>query len=572
MAFDGITVCALVDELNKTLTGGRIFKVAQPESDELLLTVKNEGTTYRLVISVNASVPLVYLTDENRQSPPVAPSFCMLLRKHIQNGRIISVSQPSLERIITLNIEHMDEMGDLAVKKLIIELMGKHSNIIFTDKDNVIMDSIKHVGYNISSIRQVLPGMDYFVPESIKKADPLNTDRSEFAAVVSAFPHDIPKAVSQGYAGISYFTAQMVFSSQEPSQEPDIDAAFFLFNELRKKISEKDFAPEIYFENNEPFEYSVLKYEEHGFKKTLDFKSISALLVYYYREKEKRLRIRQKSADLRKIVATLLEKDIKKYDIHSKQLSDTQKKDKYRVYGELLNTYGYNVSLGSDSVTVPNYYTGEDLTIPLDPQLSALENSKKYFDRYNKLKRTEEAARVLLSQTEDEIKHLESVQNFLEMASSEDDLSQIKEELVKSGYIKKGSGAAKKAQVRSKPLHYLTKEGFHIYVGKNNIQNEYITFEVANGNDWWFHAKKIPGSHVIVKTEGKKLPDSVFEDAARLAAHYSKAGGSSRVEVDYVLRKEVKHPNGSKPGFVVYYTNYSMLIDTDISGLSLIDG
>ena len=247
-----------------------------------------------------------------------------------------------------------------------------------------------------------------------------------------------------------------------------------------------------------------------------------------------------------------------------KQLRDTEKMDKYKVYGELLNTYGYSARPGDKKIRVLNYYTNEEIDIPLDETKTALENAQKYFEKYNKMKRTYEALAALTVEVKAEIDHLESLQNSLEIAVSEDDLASIREEMVRSGYIRR-KGGEKTPKLKSSPFHYITKEGFHIYVGKNNLQNEEITFNLANGNDWWFHAKKIPGSHVIVKTEGKELPDSVFEDAARLAAHYSKAKGADKVEVDYVRRKEVKHPNGSKPGFVVYYTNYSMLIDTEIS-------
>jgi len=297
---------------------------------------------------------------------------------------------------------------------------------------------------------------------------------------------------------------------------------------------------------------------------------MSTLLESYYAEKNTLTRIRQKSSDLRHIVQTALERTIKKYDLQMRQIEDTQKRDTYRIYGELLNTYGYSAAPGARSLEALNYYTGETVTIPLDPTLSATENAKKYFDRYGKLKRTYEVLSELTGEVKEEIDHLESISTALDIALHEEDLVQIKEELVGSGYIRK-KGSAKKQKVTSKPFHYISSDGFHIYVGKNNYQNDQLTFQFANGNDWWFHAKQIPGSHVVVKMENaQELPDRTFEEAARLAAYYSKGRNQEKVEIDYVQKKHVKKPGGGRPGFVVYYTNYSMAIDSDISGIRVV--
>ena len=304
-------------------------------------------------------------------------------------------------------------------------------------------------------------------------------------------------------------------------------------------------------------------YEEKE-KKVYD--SISELLWSYYSEKSAVTRIRQKSTDLRKIVTTALERNVKKYDLQVKQLADTEKREKYKVYGELLHTYGYQIEAGAKKATVPNYYTGEEIEIPLDDQLTPMENAKKYFDRYGKLKRTYEALTEYVQETGEEVEHLRSVVNALDLAQDEADLSQIREELVQSGYIRH-KGNKKKEKIVSRPLHFISSDGFDMYVGKNNFQNEEITFQMAQGGDWWFHAKQAPGSHVIVKTHGDELPDRTFEEAARLAAYYSSMRGSDKVEIDYVEKKQVKKPNGGKPGFVVYYTNYSMVIDSDISNI-----
>lgn len=577
MAFDGITVAALTKELKDNLINARISKIAQPESDELLLTIKPvNGNQLRLLICASASLPLLYLTDKNKQSPITAPNFCMLLRKHISNGRIVDIYQPSLERIINIQIEHLDEMGDLKTKTLVVELMGKHSNIIFLNSDGTIIDAIKHIPSSVSSVREVLPGREYFIPVTIEKKNPLTETKIGFIDTIKSCISPIYKAVYTSYTGFSPLFAHELCYLADIDPEiiaTDLNetAILSLYNSFSKNmdyLKNGSFSPTIFIENGIPNEYSAIDYS--SFENKIKFDSISALLQEYYAKKEQITRIRQKSVDLRRIVETILERDIKKYDLQLKQIKDTEKKDTYRIYGELLNTYGYNVAPESRSVTVLNYYTNEDIAIPLDPTINAIDNAKKYFAKYNKLKRTYEALITLTADVKAEIQHLESIENSLNIAVSEDDLNAVKEEMIVSGYIKKHSHD-KIPKVKSKPFHYVTKEGFHIYVGKNNLQNEEITFKLANGNDWWFHAKKIPGSHVIVKTEGAELPDSVFEDAARLAAHYSKASNAQKVEVDYVRRKEIKHPNGSKPGFVVYYTNYSILIDTDISRLTQVD-
>ena len=294
------------------------------------------------------------------------------------------------------------------------------------------------------------------------------------------------------------------------------------------------------------------------------------MLEGFYASRNVYTRIRQKSADLRRIVSTALERNRKKYQLQQKQLADTEKREKYKVYGELLHTYGYGLAEGAKELVATNYYNGEEVTIPLDETLNAMENAQKYFDRYGKLKRTYEALTDLIQETKAEIDHLESISTSLDIALSEDDLTQIKEELTDYGYIKRKS-SDRKAKIKSKPLHYLSSDGYHIYVGKNNYQNEELTFKFATGNDWWFHAKGMPGSHVIVKAGNEELPDRVFEEAGKLAGYYSKGRENDKIEIDYLQKKNVKKPNGGAPGFVVYYTNYSLTIHPDISGLTLLD-
>ncbi len=578
MALDGITIAAVADELDQVLTGGRIAKIAQPENDELLLTVKTPQGQRRLYLSASASLPLIYLTGENKTSPMTAPGFCMLLRKHIGNGRITKISQPHLERIIRLDIEHLDEMGDLCQKRLIVEIMGKHSNIIFCDDKGMIIDSIKHVSSQMSSVREVLPGRDYFIPDTMSKKDPLDLSGTDFAEALKEKPVPVGKAFYTSFTGISPVAAEEVcalsgIESGIPAKDLSADELLHLYRQFSYYIEQvrcKSFQPVIYYDGNTPKEFSALPLSHFEHYRKEAFGSISKVLATYYATKNTQTRIRQKSTDLRHVVQTALERSRKKYDLQSRQVKDTQNRDKYKVYGELINTYGYNLEPGAKDLACLNYYTGEEITIPLDNTKTPQENSQKYFAKYNKQKRTFEALSELIKETADDIEYLESISNALDIALSEADLLQIKEELMQSGYIRR-KFSKKKVKLTSKPLHYISSDGYHMYVGKNNLQNDELTFSFANGNDWWFHAKKTPGSHVIVKSGGGELPDRTFEEAGRLAAYYSKKQGSSKVEIDYVEKKHVKKPNGAKPGFVVYYTNYSLVIDSDISKIRQAD-
>lgn len=578
MAFDGITIAAMVQELHQNLDGGRFNKIAQPEADALMITGKGANGQCRLLLSANASLPLIYFTDKNKPSPLTAPNFCMLLRKHIGSARISSIYQPGMERVVEFGLEHRNEMGDPCKKFLIIELMGKHSNIIFCDENRMILDSIKHVSSHMSSVREVLPGRDYFLPHTQEKSDPLTITEAEFIERVCSKPCNISKAIYSTLTGLSPLIAEEIcyrasIDGSDAAQSLDETACTHLYHtflRLMEQVQNREFTPNIIYRGEEPVEYGVFPYQQFGSEYHSEtFDSVSTMLETYYATRSLLTRIHQKSSDLRRVVQTALERNRKKYNIQKKQLNDTAKKDKFKVYGELINTYGYGLEEGCRSFKALNYYTNEEITIPLDPTLTPAQNSKKYFDKYGKLKRTEEAVTEQLADTESEISHLESISNALDIARSESDLSQIKEELTEYGYIKRHytNKKGQKAQPKSRPLHYISSDGFDIYVGKNNFQNDELTFKFATGNDWWFHAKKMAGSHVIVRTKDGELPDRTFEEAGRLAAWYSKGHSAPKVEIDYIQKKHVKKPAGAKPGFVVYYTNYSLMASPDISDL-----
>ena len=578
MAFDGITIANIVTELNQTITGGKINKIAQPENDELIITIKNQRKQYRLFLSASASLPLIYLTETNKPSPLTAPNFCMLLRKHIGSGKIIAIEQPGMERIIRFTIEHLNELGDLCTKYLIVEIMGKHSNIIFCNEEDQIIDSIKHVSAHMSSVREVLPGRPYFIPETQSKLNPFVLTEEIFQEKIFPRPVNVAKAIYTSITGISPLMAEEVcyragIDGGIPTDGlEDVERVHLAHTFLRMvdDIRDGHFEPNIIYKGKEPVEFACFPLSQYQDYRAVSYPSIFPVLETYYAEKNIVTKMRQKTVDLRKIVQNALERNVKKYQLQQKQLKDTEKKEKYRVWGELLNTYGYEVEPGAKSMEALNYYTNEMIQIPLDETMTPQENAKKYFDKYSKLKRTKEALDTLLQETGDEIKHLESIAASLDIASSEEDLVQIKEEMMEYGYVKRKNTGGKKVKVTSRPYHYISSDGYDIYVGKNNFQNDELSFKFASGNDWWFHAKGQPGSHVIVKSKNEELPDRTFEEAGKLAAYYSKGRQAPKVEIDYTQKKNLRKPTGGKPGFVVYYTNYSLLIEPDITGLQQI--
>lgn len=571
MAFDGIVISNLSYELHSNLVGGRISKISMPEENELIFTIKNNAKTYRLFISASASLPLIYLTDINKPAPKVAPAFLMLLRKYIGSAKITNIFQMGLERILCFELEHLNELGDLSRKKMYVEIMGKHSNIIFTDENNKIIDSIKRISANMSSLREVLPGREYFLPKELQKKELLNIELKEFTEILKSKEYPLSKSIYMNFAGISPLIAEEIIiraslSSQSSCvslSELEYTHLFHTIENLLEDINTHNFNPNIIYKGEEALEFSSIRlfsYKSESYNE-VDYTSVSKMLYDYYYAREVFLLNRQKSFDLRKIVNTALERASKKYDLQEKQLQDADKKDIYRVYGDLLNTYGYSLKGGESSFTAENFYdNNNEITIPLDKNKSAKENAKKYYDKYAKLSRTTKALSEEILKTKSDIEHLQSIQTALEVSSDDESLSQIRQELVDFGYIKKYS-SSKKQKITSHPYHYISSDGYDIYVGKNNYQNEELTFKVATGNDWWFHAKGIPGSHVILKSNNEEeLPDRAYEEAASLAAFYSKAKDADKVEVDYIQKKNIKKVAGAAPGFVIYHSNWSMVV------------
>ena len=570
MALDGITLTALTTEIRDKCVGGRISRIAEPEAHEILLTIKS-GAQQRLILSADPSLPLITLTETNKPSPMTAPGFLMLLRKHLQGGRIISVTQPGLERAVRIEVEHLNELGDLCRKALILELMGKHSNLIFVDEDDRIIDAIRRVPSSVSSVREVLPGRPYFLPNTQQKTDPLSVSREAFSALFNERHSPLEKAVNEALTGLSPLMAREIvltagFDGSECADDLSAEERARLYDGLQQvlePVRKEEFSPRIYFHHGKQLEFSAVPLAVYQNEEVRLYDSMSKAMEAYFGAKSAQVRMKQRSADLRHILQLSLERTSKKLDLQQKQLKDTEKRDKLKRNGELLKAYGYLAEPGAKELVCQDWNEeGKEIRVPLDETLSASENSQKYFERYQKLKRTFEATTKQIAETEADLVYLRSVAAHLASAENEADLIGIKAELAETGWIRKNKSTGKKdkAPKAGQPMKFISSDGFTIYVGKNNLQNEEVTFKLASGGDWWFHVKGQPGSHVIVKSEGRELPDRCFEEAAALAAWYSSAPRGEKTEVDYTLKKEIKKPGLYKPGMVIYHTNYSLTI------------
>lgn len=579
MALDGITTSAIVSELKSALVGGRIDKIHQPVADEIRMTIRGLGSgAKKIIISANSAHPRIHLTESTRENPMTAPLFCMVMRKHIAGGKIVDICQPNFERIIILRVESANEMGDITTKNLILEIMGKHSNLILTDENGKILDSIKRVTHEKSSVREVLPGKEYVFPPSQDKKNPLEAEKGDFLFSLHLQEgRKLQEFIYQTYTGISPIMAGEICSragldASNSCQETNMEEGERLFTAFGKTMAEikaASYQPAIYYqkENNRIVDFAVLEMTQFSGLQKNSFDSVSALLEGFYQERDNAAHIRQKAHDMRRLVMSNIERCVKKKEIQFKTRRETKGMELWKKKGELLTANIYAVPQGVTTFKTIDYYEADmpEIEIAIDPAKTPAENAQKYFSKYNKAKRTLAALEIQEKQNEEELVYLESVLNALDNAKDDADLSEIRTELAESGFIrrqvqKKGAQKPKK----SKPLHYVSSDGYDIFVGKSNLQNDELTLRMAEPTDIWMHTKDIPGSHVIIRTNGQsELPEATMEEAANLAAFYSKAKNSSMVPVDYTQRKNIKKPNGAKPGMVIYLTNRTIYITPD---------
>ena len=563
MAFDAVAVRCLVKDLKDKLINSRIDKIHQPEKDEITINLRTMTDNFKLVLSASPAHPRVHFTNVSKKNPISAPMFCMLLRKHIGSGKITDIEQIGFERIIKFSIESYDELGDLTTKYLIVEIMGRHSNIILTNQDMRILDCIKHIDFTVSSVRQLLPGLDYVSPPVQDKTD--LTEISETANIDFSSPiQTADKAILSAIAGISPLTSREIVyrafgrTDVKCSELTDNGRNKLLYEtvKLAKDVQQNNFSPCMIINSasGKLMEFSatpITQYE--SLAEIKEFDDISVLLDTFYRTRDMHERMRQKSADLVKLLNNNIERVSKKLGILNKTLADSE--NKYKIYGDLLMANLYNMKNGQSSVEVIDYYKEDSPTvkIPLSPQLSPSQNAQKYYKRYNKAKNAEIEAAKQIENAKNDLEYLESTLAAIETSDTESDLNAIRAELIAEGYLNRKFNPKKQKQNASKPMHFVSSDGFDIYVGKNNTQNDYLTLKFANSSDLWFHTKNIHGSHTIIKLGlDKYVPKTTITEAAELAAYYSKGRDSSQVPVDFTQIKNVKKPNGAKPGMVIY--------------------
>ncbi len=582
MAYDGIVISSVINEIKKQCLGGRVVKVQQPGADSIAITVKGYSGQTKIYISVNASLPIVYIADTLPPAPVQAPAFSMLLRKHIGNGRLTDIKQPHFDRVFDFVFEHLDEMGDMCERHLIVEIMGRQSNIILADSDYMIMDCIRRVMPDLTeavaqdkdSISRIMfPGQSYTAPDTQGKTDPMDADL-DLKGLFDGKSGPMSKIIYTSLSGFSKGIAEDILDAAGVDSraglgdlsEEDKEKVYVLLYKIIDCIKQGRFSPYIKYIDSVPKDFHAINVSDTDSDNDV---SMSQVLTDYYSNKEKAINVRTKSEDIRKILKSAIERVSKKYDLQLEQLRSTEDRDKYRIYGELLNTYGYSLKGGEKSFTCLSYYDNQEITIPLDDNLSASENSQKYFAKYNKKKRTNAALTEFVAKTKEELDYLLSVRHNLELAETPADVAEIRRELVEAGFIRKSvqkNGKKEKKAEAGEPMHFVSSDGYDIYIGKNNIQNDYLSFEFATGRDLWFHAKQMPGSHVIVKLKASdtglgSVPDRVFEEAASLAAYYSSGRQAPKVEIDYTERKNLRKPPQAKPGYVIYHTNYSMMAE-----------
>jgi len=576
MAFDGLVVRALAQELQETLKDARLDKVYQPETDELLLSFHGPQGAFKLTLSANASIPRVALGEAAKENPMVAPMFCMLLRKHLSSAHLVSVRQPDLERMLCFDLETRNELGDLVQKTLIIEIMGRHSNIILTDENGRVVDSIKRIDFSVSSKRQILPGLPYEMPPAQDKKDPLLCNLEDILQELKNLPEGemLSRVLLGRFQGVSPLIArEIIFRGigeidcpcQNLSYDRLLDVATAM-HRLYTDVRSGNFSPCVLTDaqTGKLMEFSALFIQQYGSAAIVTpYDSMASLVAQFYQERNKKERMARRSANLAKIVSSNIERCAKKLQVQTAELADTEKREKWRQYGELITANMYQMEKGMENIRVQNYFDEAlpMVVIPLDKQLSPSANAQRYYKKYTKAKTAHEELIRQIELAEQELAYLESVEEALSRAESSADLSQINEELAGQGYVRRPAENRRKKENPATPQTYLTSDTFLVLAGKNNKQNDYLTCKLAHNKDLWFHTKNIPGSHVVLRFEQERpFTNEAITEAASLAALLSKAREAEKVPVDYTEIKNVKKPAGAKPGFVIYTTNQTAYV------------
>jgi len=569
MALDGIVTRAIVHEL-QSCRGARINKIYQPNDRDIVFHLRTQQGNAKLLLSANPTYPRVHLTQETFLNPAEAPMFCMILRKHCESGIIEDIQQVGMERIIHITIRQRDELGDISSKKIIVELMGRHSNIILLDPTSeTILDGIHHVTPAISSYRVIMPGFSYTNPPEQHKRSPIETGQEEFReACLMNEEQAVPWLVGT-FSGLSPLAAQEIAYRaggnriEELEEEKDCGSLWNAFEEITELIRNHQYTPISGINAKGKSVFSVIPLTLLK-DEVRTYDSVSQCLEDYYGDKAQRDTVKQKVSDLLRFLQNERTKNLKKLDNLKKDLEEAGDADRYRIFGELLFASLHQIQKGDREAKLINFYDEDQasITVPLDPLLTPSDNAQRYFKKYNKYKNSLAVIDEQLIKTHEEISYIENLLQQLSHASL-NDIDEIRDELIQQGYLRDRSRKTKKKKKNDKPtLHvYTSSEGIELYVGKNNLQNEYVTNRLASSNDTWLHTKDIPGSHVVIRSS--EYGDATLQEAAQLAAYYSQAKESSSVPVDYTLIRHVRKPNGAKPGFVIYDNQKTLFVTPD---------
>ncbi len=565
MSFDGFVTRCVANELCDTILNGKIDKIYQPERDEILMNIRTREGSHKLLLSANASNPRVHLTRVQKENPMSPPMLCMLMRKHLTGGVICRINQLGFDRVIRFDVETRNELGDICIKSVIIEIMGRHSNIILLDESNRIMDSAKHIDFTVSAIRQILPGLIYEQPPMQDKMTADCVSATELLARAETLSEDalLDKFLVSQFVGMSPLLAREIvyrFCGQTHLLASEADLASFVVHtaDFLDKLAKGEFSPSLVLNKTErlPSAFSCVCLMQYGNSARVEEgNSVSEVIDAYFEKRSARESMNRRSAALLKLVHNNIERCEKKLSIHRENLENAKDRDKYKMYGDLITANIFRIKYGMKYVEVENYYSPEceKIQIPLKEDISPAQNAQRYYKKYNKAKTTEKYSTEQIKLAEDEKFYLESVAEALENAESTRELDEIRTELLGEGYIPKQGIPKKRVSSASETMRFVSVDGFEILVGRNNRQNDELTLKIAYSTDIWFHTKNIPGSHTIVRTKGRgDAPDATLMQAAQIAAHFSKAKNSSQVPVDYTIVKNVKKPNGAKPGMVIY--------------------
>ncbi|MBE6664276.1 MAG: fibronectin/fibrinogen-binding protein [Ruminococcaceae bacterium] len=569
MAFDAGILRCVMHEID-TLKESRIEKIHQPSNDEIIIALHSATKKTKILINAGSNYPRINLTETTSENPPKAPNLCMLLRKHLNGAKLTSAYTMEYERVAVIEFEAYDEMGFKAPKYLISEIMGKYSNIILADQNKKIIALLKPIDFSISLQRQLLVGMKYELPPKQDKLNPLTVTEKEFFNIYdnASAQMKAEKFITSYFQGIASSTArEIVFSLTN-----DIDSLLLdvekqtLYRVFLKIISNiKEFKAKPYLTldaDGTPREFSYIPLNHYGNQCSAEeYESFSALIDAYYSKKGTDERIRQKSADIFKLLTNAENRIVKKIAIQTEEIGECEKADEYRQMADLITANLYSIKSGRDFVQVVNYYDENMplVNIPIDSKISPQQNAQRYYKRYAKMKKAKIELSKQIGLAREELEYIHTVFDALSKAEGETDLSQIRNELYQSGYASRMKNYSVQKTQAPKPLKFITSGGYTVYCGKNNTQNDYITTKLAEKTDWWFHVKNLPGSHVLMKCKGEEPSEKDFTESAEIAAFYSKGEGNN-IEVDYTLAKHVKKPAGSKPGFVIYHVNWSAVV------------